>query len=716
MSGPRCPLSFPSSVPDRARYLQALALGLLLALPAFGEDAVERFIWVGIHPNFEERRLEDGIDPPLQFTPSEIEDLVATHDLVILARFHGGFDRQLHHEAAAMIKDEARVQGRDVQVLAYFPAEQRLYDARYGTATFDDRWFVTYTLEPGASCDPWELFVPPDRCRMQNGGGGGAYIDLTAADYRRWALGILEGWMDADAGGPYDGVMFDLAYGSFGFSPRLRAKIGETRADLLVAALPDWISEVQGALPGKRVYYNGLQKNSTVDLTPGERFIAPFDVLPTPDGVHNEYFCYHKQKNLFEDEAEILTDVDLQMSLAAAGHQVLSRVAYNRPNFFIEPCTLPDCQVDQQALDDLSRFCYGAYLLGAVPGLTSFDFGWRTLHQSIYEAAIEEAWRLGPALGPYASNGSGLWLREFEHAWVAVNLGGSASGEFAIPERLTLVNGTTQIGEGTVFVVDDTRPFPVEANDSAFFIKPAFNSGSGLEACPAGLSHSKYVGGDGGFVWSQRERQLRVPACCDLGTQCSRGDGCYPQASIAPLVPPHDAVCADTTGHGPAFYKCGPDTVGLILPAAPGAELCCTEATSGGATRYLFEHRAHETCAARPYERCTDGNRNHNRRMGGDFGSDWTSSEVQGRFAACCNPSQACNRDACYSPGTILPRSRPTDDVCADTGAGPAIYRCDASRVGQEILSSDGTAYCCTRTREDGLTVYRFDDPASCGP
>ncbi|MEM1181989.1 MAG: hypothetical protein AAGM22_26820 [Acidobacteriota bacterium] len=736
---------------------------------------LERFVWIG--------RQVDGTNPQGLFTAQDNADM-APYDTVIIARFHANFDRQVQHLEAAKIKAAHPA----IRILTYFPGEQRLSNATYADCPaggglcadllppFDPDWVVDCTFaEPagcsgGATCRSGQLVqerADPSGACVETG----RWVETDNPAYRDWVAEVLSTWMalettvDGQVLPLYDGVMFDLAYGTMRTSNRLRERLGcqtvpadaacaggcvgfaaavpgsPCLAEPLFDGLGTLLREVEADvdLADRLVLYNGLQTSNSYlrGLCRHDDPLATNQTPPAPDGVHNEYFCHHRDDidgngqvaDNWQSSCNLGEDLERQWQLAQEGRWVLSKANFRQPNL------LPDA--DRKTI---GSYCYASYLLAEVEGLTSFKLGAGTAAPSVLiDEPEERGLELGaPLFAPppaddtkFEVRANGLMVREFENHWVVVN---PASGDatFTAPEAVTREEFDPPAGEATSFEVGGA--VTVKANDATYLAKEDVGAGQ-TASCAEGLSHNRYTAGADGLDWTRRLRAASDPACCDARTECALGDECYRSGEVTAALSGADAACSTSPfggeTFGPTLYACGLASEGdTLTDEATGQALCCGEQSSGGGGVFRFAAAGHAACED-SLPSCPSGT-NHNHRSGLDFGADWSSIESAAdfeQFAACCNPATSCNRGACWQPGTVLPRVRDTDEVCAGRVAGgplgfkPAIYACDASQVGSLftdlIVGAGGQpSWCCTEREVNGHPVYVFDDPAhaACSP
>ncbi|MEM1178176.1 MAG: hypothetical protein AAGM22_07525 [Acidobacteriota bacterium] len=248
---------------------------------------------------------------------------------------------------------------------------------------------------------------------------------------------------------------------------------------------------------------------------------------------------------------------------------------------------------------------------------------------------------------------------------------------------------------------------PVSFNNSA---QPS------AQGCVGGQNVARFMGTGFGEDWAALSFVGRFENCCNPLTACNQGE-CYAPGSALPWRRAEDQVCSKsatwtnpqgTPVAAPGIHTCSASTVGdLITDSVTGTQHCCSEVAPG---LYRFEDPNHIACAAPPGLPGCTAPQSHDRVMATAFGTDWTSIEVQGALAACCDPSLTCNGgDACYAPGTRPLRQRQgSDELCADVGAGPAFYTCDARNAGQTLGSSPGPVWCCQASGTGGDATYAF--------
>lgn len=363
---------------------------------------VENFVWVGtrVPPTRTSANQRGpgrrGRQGQRQFSEAEFRLLAERFDFVVIAAFHCGGNRDCHNEAAQRLK---RL-NPNMTVLAYHNALIREYPETaqlqpYGTETFDDSWYLRNRRG--------EVVEVRD--------ARGAFVDTTESGYRSWVIEQVLEWMEA---APFDGVAFDRSYGL----PQIRTwqgRLGNAKITALNEAIVELIGAVKAALgPDKLVIYNGLK-----DRDAARQGRLSTDPLPVSDGVANEYFCYHKDWG-FDDARinvgdDVLNDVRAHYRIAQEGKIVLVHVSYQG--------TLAD-----RVKAHINRFCYGSFLLGHVPGLTSYKFGSLTTVRVLHENAPEKNIPLGDPVGEMQQLGRNVYRRDFENGVVVVNFGtGSAT-------------------------------------------------------------------------------------------------------------------------------------------------------------------------------------------------------------------------------------------------------------------------------------------------
>ena len=438
------------SVTDR-RWLVATVLfvALVSATGALARESrlqgadthrVEDFIWVGT-------RVPVGSDPgpggarggrgkqgQRQFTEEEFRFLADNYDLVVLAVFHCGGNRSCHNDAARRLKEL----NPDLRVLAYHNVLIREYEQGgqlevYGADTFDDAWFLE-------DANDQRVLVRDNR---------GAWVDTTEAGYRDWVIDQVTGWMEA---APFDGVAFDRSY----TLPHIRnwiERLGAEKVDAMNEALVELIADTKAALGREKiVIYNGLKEKDSARQ--GWLGTLP---LEAADGATNEYFCYHKdfgfdpRVNLRND---IINDVRAHQRIARQGKLALAHVSYRDP------------RMPEEERRHINRFCYGSFLLGHVPGFTSYKFGFMTTERVMHENAPQKQLPLGEPLADMERVTPQLFRRDFDNGVVLVNFGEGAA-TFRSQQDLVLTAGaepTQRVAAG--------EQIEVPARDAVYLLRP----------------------------------------------------------------------------------------------------------------------------------------------------------------------------------------------------------------------------------------------------
>ena len=208
--------------------------------------------------------------------------------------------------------------------------------------------------------------------------------------------------------GPWDGVAYDRAYG-VPENDIWRHRVGERKIRRLNRALVQLMAETKRALGADRiVLYNGLKDRDAARMQ--RRNLAP---LEKADGVANEYFCYHKNFGFdarVDLAADILGDLRAQSRAADEGRLTLVHVTYQ------------DKSLSAAAKRWINRFCYGSFLLGHRPGLTSYKFGFLTTQLVLDEDAAEQEIDLGVPVSGMLRLSPGVFQRRFDNGLVVVNL------------------------------------------------------------------------------------------------------------------------------------------------------------------------------------------------------------------------------------------------------------------------------------------------------
>lgn len=363
------------------------------AMPSTMPRLVNRFIAVG-----------GGSEENGQFTADEFEALASSYDLVRIPKFHGHWDRALHHEAARTLKTLNPV----IEVHAYFPMSYRFNRATYGRATWRDEYYLR---------DLSGNLVPDRKW-------AGFFVDLSNPDYRQWALDIIAGWMQE---APYDAIHFDNTH-LFESEPDVPLEdqredwvglLGAAKVDAWNDGLREILIRAHNVAPA--VTYNGIAPKK-------HKLNRNLDLLDIADGAMNEGFGF--TQNGLRPKSEMIEDVQIMQDEAAYGN-----VIFQKAN--VSLAEVPD----PAEREVLARYLLGVFALGHEPGFTYFKLGtgYSAKFGEIEEDALEIDLEMGPPFGRYWLDGA-VYVRRFQHGWVYVNMEKTPQIILA-PARVVLMNG-----------------------------------------------------------------------------------------------------------------------------------------------------------------------------------------------------------------------------------------------------------------------------------
>lgn len=357
-----------------------------------------------------------------QFSDGELRDIAENHRVVVFAKFHGGWDVELHHEATRRLK----ALNPGLRVFAYMSTKFWFDKNRWGVE-IDPDWFLVDS--DGELVPKIDEGTEQDRAR---------YIDLADPDYRAWALGVARSWMEA---APYDGVRFDAAdpIGDFGERDvrRWEQLLDEDELGAYNAGIAELLSDARDVVPS--VLFNGI---SPSPIRGPDRALS---MLEYTDGAMNEDFCVNNDGEL----RDIVADIEIMEELR-------DRELYLRAS--IDPDAF-----DPAELARLRRVCVGSFLMGWQPGSTFLnvgsDYGVSQLSERPGLLSID----LGAPTEDHGEDGEVL-RRAFANGVVVVNLGDEPA-EVDVPPGLVRVPDASEDGS-------ESPADTIAGEDAAFFLAP----------------------------------------------------------------------------------------------------------------------------------------------------------------------------------------------------------------------------------------------------
>lgn len=416
----------------RTRTLSVVLSVVFVLIPALSELAHAsklEFIWVG--------RLDS------QFTATQYQIIAKGYPIAVLAKFHAGWDLTKHEAAARRLKQL----NPEIQVFPYYSASYWFSSNTYGQDEFKQEWYLHD--------------VNGSRIPKAKNGFIMYYVDMSNAEYRSWALGIIQGWLDkqlANGKPVYDGIAFDSAniynvYEKRGLRDRNVSSLiyllgGSGSRELGIRRLKAWNEGMKQFLLEARnqlVLPNGEKAkiifNGVGDLP--WRYNQNLQLTKNADMMLNEDFSFDNQTIL--NKERIVRDINLMLDPTYA-----SKIFLEKANII---------QTDGVTADErrhFQRFSYGSFLLGCRPGFTFYKYGESLdrLH-TVYTTSGELQDLSGhnvnppeirlhfgnPLSGRYQKVGL-VYKRPFERGRVYVNMEDTPQS-VSIPKQLILMDGDT---------------------------------------------------------------------------------------------------------------------------------------------------------------------------------------------------------------------------------------------------------------------------------
>jgi hypothetical protein len=417
------------------RHVRSLGIGIAVFLAASGvaiwasrsepRDPLAALAY-GTAP--ERRYITIGTNDGEQFSDDEYRQIADNYDVVVFAKFHAGWDVQLHHEAARKLKELAP----DIDVYAYMSTKYWFDASRWGVEP-DTDWFLRD--KNGDPIPVTQAGHDPTSKKI------GYYVDVSNPAYRDWVLDVAADWMDT---APYTGVRFDAAdpIGDYGdtdvkfWSERLTPQ----QIDAYNAGITKLLEGFRDRFPTRKLLFNGI---SPSPIRGPERGV---DMLAITDGAMDESFCIDGAGEL----RDVLPDIDVMQNYADKSLQ-------------LRASTNPD-KVPASRLPQYQRYCVGSFLMGWQPGSTYLNMGFGYSTGQLDTQPAEIRLRLGEPTGQHDQDGD-LLARHFDNGVVYVNIGDSGV-DVTLPGPMRPANGG-RVGD----VVEGA--YNVPAHDAAFLLTSA---------------------------------------------------------------------------------------------------------------------------------------------------------------------------------------------------------------------------------------------------
>jgi hypothetical protein len=412
------------------------------------------FVWTGLVDD------DHGNDPEeLAYDENQLKYIASHYGLVVLNKVHGNWNINQRHLDAQRLK----AFNPSLIVLSYFGMHYRFLKDQFGTPKHPPL-FQPPELDRKTPRQPvdWRLMdsaQEPIAFERKKGTRTGWWVNIALPEYRSWALETFATWF---AAAPYDGIAFDNAKwipdSCAGSPPKQHCTAGNLRQRTLSKASVDALNDGEERLldatrqvGGQRrlVAYNGVAQRRNA----GDRDLK---LLDHADMALNEFFCIaqNRHRNI-RSRPELKRDIDLMLAVGARGRTILATTKGSRAHF--------ERPAEKSRV---TRFCYGAFLMGYVSQRHYFMFKEANMginQWSVYDNVKEFALDLGEPRSEYRPSDA-TWQRQFEHGMVYVNPDQEPHA-IRLPRALRLMNGNVQ---GPVYPAGAQVTIP--GQDAFFFV------------------------------------------------------------------------------------------------------------------------------------------------------------------------------------------------------------------------------------------------------
>lgn len=385
------------------------------------------FLWIG--------------HPKRKFTNQELEYIANNYPIVVIDKFHANWDiKEQETDAWALHKLNP-----DIKLFPYLSMSYRFKQDKFGTDTFNQNWLLK-----DASTNQILPYFRENTLR-------GWVVDLSSSGYRDWLLNVIKKWLNS---APYSGIAFDNVVPiSTNPSNRARpvenARISDEKISRWNDGLRTIMADTHSLNNHPLVIFNGIENTRTRDN-------RSLDLFKDADIALNENFCVayrpgHGHGIL--DKKELMDDIDIMGETAANGKKILEHTIYKSDNL------LNKIRIDKK---QLSRFCYGVFMMGYQPGYDYFKFSrsYSAIYEeNIFENADEIKLSMGPPVEKYKKI-KGIWKREYEYGVIYLNPDNKKTHTIEIPEKLVKYSG-----EISTNYKNGRQEITIPPHEAAFFIK-----------------------------------------------------------------------------------------------------------------------------------------------------------------------------------------------------------------------------------------------------
>lgn len=328
----------------------------------------------------------------------EVNLLASKNVLLVVSKFHAGWDRDQQAQDAARLK----AANPDVKVLTYYSGRFvfNKWLPHMLAHGFNPEWILKQEIGPNAG-QP-----------IYHGAPGIKYVDLSNADYREWAKQYIQ---DIVNEGGFDGVAFDSArrIGEGNMAKFFRTMLTDQKINAWNQGLELLLKETNIALgENKIVLYNGFTKKKQ-DPNANKYLLSDQEIV---DAGITEDFCLDSVSDgdddmdkVFKSESDVKQVLETIYAAAAMGKVTLSQVNYN-PN-------------QANPLNGVQEYCFNQFLLAYHPGgLTLYHQDDRYDLANSYNLGKKYISPMGKPIGSYAEFPVGVNYRQFEQGYLYVNL------------------------------------------------------------------------------------------------------------------------------------------------------------------------------------------------------------------------------------------------------------------------------------------------------
>ncbi len=403
-----------------------------------GKTSLRHFSWIGV--------------PQRQFTDDEIAKIATQSAIEVIPKFHAQWDYNRHHLDA----DRLKRYNKSLKVLVYqsarfvFPKSMP-YEYTQG---FRDEWLLLAESGPTAG-QPVSLNETDKENIL--------YMDLSKPELRAWVIGKVRQYMNlnmSDGTPLYDGIALDSARFIADAKPTANPIYNQRWYDMLsLEKINAWnegmrllLQEFKAAFPNKMIVYNGFEDK----VISQNRNLSLFEYV---DAGLNEDFCIHGpiETREYLTTDQIQADIDLMVQYAKRDQ---GKILLQKTNF----SDARNADEFARGHNDMARYCYGIFMLGAYGDRTYFKSGGFYNSEEVDQFALEGRIRLGVQKGDYKREGD-LFSRVFDNGFVYVNTGSSIS-TFNAPADVVVANGAV-FGE----VYKTGQAVSIPPHDSFFLLK-----------------------------------------------------------------------------------------------------------------------------------------------------------------------------------------------------------------------------------------------------